>query len=181
MTDSGGIQEEGVSIGKPILILRNTTERPEAIESGCAILVGTSPINIYNYAEQLIKDNDLYNKMSQPKNVFGYGNSSKIISEIIENYLINQSLSNLNILNILKKSNLNYALNKYDRLVTINNQLKENDEFFDIIIVLTIWRRNNLEKQLIQVKRQSEIINKKVNLIVFQNSNYFDARSIIYK
>ena len=181
MTDSGGIHEEGVSIGKPILILRNTTERPEAIESGCAILVGTSPINIYNYAEQLIKDNDLYNKMSQPKNVFGYGNSSKIISEIIENYLINQSLSNLNILNILKKSNLNYALNKYDRLVTINNQLKENDEFFDIIIVLTIWRRNNLEKQLIQVKRQSEIINKKVNLIVFQNSNYFDARSIIYK
>ena len=88
MTDSGGIQEEGVSMGKPILILRKTTERPEAIESGCALLVGTDSINIYNFANKLINDNKLYNKMAKPHYVFGRGNSSKIISEIIENYLI---------------------------------------------------------------------------------------------
>ena len=181
MTDSGGIQEEGVSIGKPILILRNTTERPEAIQSGCAILVGTSSVNIYKFAEKLINDKDLYNKMSKPHYVFGKGNSSKIISEIIENYFINHSLSNPNILNILNKYDFNRTLNNYDKLISLNNNFKENDDGFDIIIVLTVWKRNNLEKQLIQVKRQSIINDKKINLIIFQNSYHTDVRKIIDK
>ena len=93
MTDSGGIQEEGVSMGKPILILRNTTERPEAIQSGCAILVGTSSNNIYKFATKLIFDNELYRKMAQSHNVYGNGNSSKIIYEIINNYFNNINIS----------------------------------------------------------------------------------------
>ena len=181
MTDSGGIQEEGVSIGKPILILRNTTERPEAIESGCAILVGTSSDNIYKFAEKLIIDSDLYNKMSKPHYVFGNGNSSKIISEIIENYFINHSLSNLNIVNIFNKYNFSLSLNNCFKSLSLNNDLNANFHFYDIIIVLTVWKRNNLEKQLIQVKRQSIINNKNVNLIVFQNSNHTDVSEIIDK
>ena len=55
MTDSGGIQEEGVSIGKPVLILRENTERPEAVKSGSAILIGTSFDKIYNFASSLLK------------------------------------------------------------------------------------------------------------------------------
>jgi len=181
MTDSGGIQEEGVSIGKPILILRNTTERPEAIESGCALLVGTSSSNIYKFAEKLLEDKDLYNKMSQPHYVFGKGNSSQIISEIIENYFINHALSNSNIFSILSKYNINPILKNYDRLISINNHLKQDIELFDAIIVLTVWKRNNLEKQLIQVKRQSIINNKLINLIIFQNSNHIDIRKIVDK
>ena len=60
-------------MGKPILILRKTTERPEAIGSGCALLVGTDSINIYNFANKLINDNKLYNKMAKPHYVFGKG------------------------------------------------------------------------------------------------------------
>jgi len=90
MTDSGGIQEEGVSIGKPILILRENTERPEAVMSGSAILVGTDPEKIYNFASLLLKNESLYNEMSQPHNVYGAGNSSKIIVNLIESYFENK-------------------------------------------------------------------------------------------
>lgn len=84
MTDSGGIQEEGISLGKPVLILRNNTERTEGIISGSAILTGTSIEKIYDYASLLIRNKEYYNKMAQPHNVYGYGNSSKIIVNIIE-------------------------------------------------------------------------------------------------
>lgn len=110
MTDSGGIQEEGVSLGKPILILRKTTERPEAIESGCALLVGTDSVNIYNSANKLINNANLYNKMAQPHYVFGRGNSSRIISEIIENYFYDDQSTNSTILNKLNKFNYSQTL-----------------------------------------------------------------------
>ena len=59
MTDSGGIQEEGVSIGKPVLILRENTERPEAVKSGNAVLTGTSSNKIYYFASLLLKNKEL--------------------------------------------------------------------------------------------------------------------------
>ena len=144
MTDSGGIQEEGVSMGKPILILRKTTERPEAIESGCALLVGTDSINIYNFANKLINDNKLYNKMAKPKNVFGKGNSSKIISEIIENYLKDNESINFNIFNELNQFNYSKTLINYDNLIYFNENSKTNLNFnlFDVVVVLTVWKRN---------------------------------------
>ena len=175
MTDSGGIQEEGVSMGKPILILRNTTERPEAIQSGCAILVGTSSNNIYKFATKLIFDNELYRKMAQSHNVYGNGNSSKIIYEIINNYF-----NNNNGLNLLNKINYTNIFINYDKLISLD--MNSNHVcLYDLIVVLTVWKRNNLENQLIQVKRQSIIKNMKVNLIVFQNSNHVDIRGIIDK
>ena len=183
MTDSGGIQEEGVSMGKPILILRKTTERPEAVGSGCALLVGTDSINIYNFANKLINDNKLYNKMAKPHYVFGRGNSSKIISEIIENYFIDNESINFNISNELNKFNYSKTLINYDNLISFNENSKTNLNFnlFDVVVVLTVWKRNNLEKQLNQVKRQSIVKFKKINLIVFQNSEHIDIKDIINK
>ena len=90
MTDSGGIQEESISIGKPVLILRENTERPEGILTGSAILTGTSPNNIYYYASLLLHNKTLYDQMARPNNVYGSGNSSQIIVNLIESYFKNK-------------------------------------------------------------------------------------------
>jgi UDP-N-acetylglucosamine 2-epimerase len=79
MTDSGGIQEESISIGKPVLILRENTERLEGIFAGSAIITGTSPNKIYYYASLLLKNRNIYDQMAKPHNVYGSGNSSIII------------------------------------------------------------------------------------------------------
>lgn len=83
MTDSGGVQEEAPSLGKPVLVLRDTTERPEGIEAGTLKLVGTEEDVIYNYACQLIDDIELYNEMANASNPYGDGNASKRIVEAI--------------------------------------------------------------------------------------------------
>ena len=93
MSDSGGIQEEAVSIGKPILILRKNTERPEAIKSGNAFLTGTSPYKIFKYASLLILNKNLYLNISKPHNIYGKGDSRITISKIIQNYF-NNNLKN---------------------------------------------------------------------------------------
>lgn len=82
LTDSGGLQEEAPSLGKPVIVLRDNTERVEALKSGTAKLVGTQPDNIYKEVEKLIIDNKAYEKMSQAINPFGDGKSSKRILEI---------------------------------------------------------------------------------------------------
>ena len=178
MTDSGGIQEEGVSIGKPILILRENTERPEAIISGSAILVGTDPENIYNFASLLLKNESLYNQMSQPHSIYGSGNSSKIIVNLIESYF-NNKLDDLyyNFSSLLNKFNYSQIISKFD--YSISNSV--NSLQFDLVIVLTIWKRNNLDRQLMQIKRQSILKNKKTNIIIFQNSNHIYVDDIISK
>lgn len=88
MSDSGGIQEEAVSIEKPILILRENTERPEAVKSWCAILTGLSYDNIYIHASSLLTNNELYKNVSKSQKIYGNGNSSIIISNIIQDYFL---------------------------------------------------------------------------------------------
>lgn len=83
LSDSGGIQEEAPSLGKPVLVLRNTTERPEAIETGTAKLVGTNIDRIVNETQRLLNDKNAYKKMSSIKNPFGDGKSSAKIKNII--------------------------------------------------------------------------------------------------
>ena len=87
ITDSGGLQEEGCSLGKPTLILRKTTERPEAIEAGNAKLIGTNEENVYANFTALLKDINLYNQMSKPSNIFGTGNSAELIINKIKAFL----------------------------------------------------------------------------------------------
>lgn len=87
ITDSGGIQEEAPSLGKPVLILRDVTEREEAIEAGSAKLIGTEENNIYKEASLLLSNEKIYNLMAKPTNAFGDGRSSKKIFDHISKLL----------------------------------------------------------------------------------------------
>ena len=84
MTDSGGIQEEAPSMDKPVLVLRDETERKEGLEAGTLLLVGTDREKIVTWAKKLLDDKDLYNKMAQAQNPYGDGRASQRIVDIIE-------------------------------------------------------------------------------------------------
>lgn len=86
LTDSGGIQEEAPSLGKPVLVMRDTTERLEGVEAGTLKLVGTETDTIVNETERLLIDVDEYKKMSNAENPYGDGKASKRIVDIIESY-----------------------------------------------------------------------------------------------
>ena len=83
LTDSGGIQEEAPSLGKPVLVMRNTTERPEGIEAGVVKLVGTGEKDIIDGALELLEDKNAYRKMSRSANPYGDGRASKKITDIL--------------------------------------------------------------------------------------------------
>lgn len=84
LTDSGGIQEEAPSLGKPVLVMRDTTERPEGIEAGTLKLVGTNEGTIYNNFKLLLEDEEEYKRMSHSSNPYGDGTACKKIADIIE-------------------------------------------------------------------------------------------------
>ena len=87
LTDSGGIQEEAPSLGKPVLVMRDTTERTEGIAAGVAKLVGTNSEKIVKETNRLLYDAALYEKMSKALNPYGNGHASRAITEIILNTL----------------------------------------------------------------------------------------------
>ncbi len=87
LTDSGGIQEEAPSLGKPVLVMRDTTERPEGIAAGTLKLVGTTEDMIYNEFSKLLSDKFEYDKMSKASNPYGDGFASKRIADILEEKL----------------------------------------------------------------------------------------------
>jgi UDP-N-acetylglucosamine 2-epimerase (non-hydrolysing) len=84
ITDSGGVQEEAPSLGKPVLVMRDTTERPEAVEAGTVLLVGTNEELIVSKALNLLNNNDDFEKMSKLHNPYGDGLASKRIVEFIK-------------------------------------------------------------------------------------------------
>lgn len=83
LTDSGGIQEEAPSLGKPVLVLRDTTERPEAVASGTVKLVGTDEDKVYNTAYKLLTDEEAYREMAESINPYGDGHTSERIVQAI--------------------------------------------------------------------------------------------------
>ena len=91
ITDSGGIQEEGPSLGKPILVLREKTERPEAVQAGTVRLVGTDEEKIVSEAISLLENPDRYDAMARVHNPYGDGQSSRRISELIASFLMTNS------------------------------------------------------------------------------------------
>ena len=84
LTDSGGIQEECPSYGVPVLVMRDTTERPEGVEAGTLKLVGTSEEVIYNTFKQLLEDKEMYDAMSNACNPYGDGHACERIADILE-------------------------------------------------------------------------------------------------
>lgn len=83
LTDSGGVQEEAAYLGKPVLVLREKTERTESIDSGVAKLVGTDPVRILSEANSLLTDEKAYDKMARPTNPYGEGSASTQIVDIL--------------------------------------------------------------------------------------------------
>lgn len=88
LTDSGGIQEEAPSLGKPVLVMRDTTERPEGIKAGTLKLVGTDEEIIYSNFKQLLDNKDSYNAMAQACNPYGDGFACKRIADVLEKDII---------------------------------------------------------------------------------------------
>lgn len=85
LTDSGGIQEEAPSLGKPVLVLRDTTERPEGVEAGTLKLVGTNKDEVYRNVKRLLDNKEEYDKMGKASNPYGDGTACEKIANIIEN------------------------------------------------------------------------------------------------
>jgi len=85
LTDSGGLQEEAPSLGKPVLVLRETTERPEAIEAGTAKIVGTNRETIVRETTRLLDDTDAYAAMARAVNPFGDGHAAERIVDALLN------------------------------------------------------------------------------------------------
>ena len=84
LTDSGGVQEEAPSLGKPVLVMRNTTERPEAVEAGTVKLVGTNTEDIVGNVTELLHNKELYRRMSETHNPYGDGHAcERIIAALI--------------------------------------------------------------------------------------------------
>lgn len=87
LTDSGGLQEEAPSLGKPVLVLRNETERPEAIDAGTVKIAGVEKDNIFNMTEELLTNKEEYDKMAKSVNPYGDGHASeRIVKAIIERF-----------------------------------------------------------------------------------------------
>ncbi len=93
LTDSGGVQEEAPSLGKPVLVMRDTTERPEAVEAGTVKLVGTDKRKIVDGVETLLSDQKEYLAMSRAHNPYGDGKASQRIVKIFEEYFKKESLA----------------------------------------------------------------------------------------
>lgn len=86
MTDSGGLQEEAPALGKPVLVLRHETERPEAVEAGTVKMAGTDENNIYELAKKLLDDKEEYDRMNKAANPYGDGKASQRIVQAIKFY-----------------------------------------------------------------------------------------------
>jgi UDP-N-acetylglucosamine 2-epimerase (non-hydrolysing) len=91
LTDSGGLQEEAPSLGKPVLVLRETTERPEAVDAGTAKLIGTDAANILKVTGELLDNPAIYRQMAMSINPFGDGKAAARIAQIVSNYLFDRT------------------------------------------------------------------------------------------
>ena len=92
ITDSGGLQEEAPAFGKPVLVVRNNTERIEAINAGCSKLIGTNTEKIYHEANILLNDSAKYKQMAKVINPFGDGNATEEIYKYCEKFLQDRNI-----------------------------------------------------------------------------------------
>lgn len=149
VTDSGGIQEEAVSLGKKLLIIRESTERYEAVYYKAAILVGINPLNIYSNITCIINNKKECNEILISKSIYGRGNSGKKIA------------------NILMK-NMPFKTEFRSSKCDLNNII------YDIIFVLTVWKRKNYIWQIELLYKQDYSKNYNILIVIYQNGNHIN-------
>jgi len=159
MTDSGGIQEEAITLGKPVLVLRDTTERPEGVFEGVSKLVGTNTSIISQWAEKLINDDVTYKQMSNSRELFGDGNAAKKIVDRLENQFGLQG-------------------GMREKLRPVGADTLQQDGY-DMVVVLTVWKRDTAEEMLRMIRQQSCLVAQKVAVVLFQNGDHVNISSIV--
>ena len=161
VTDSGGIQEEGAVLGKPILILRDTTERPEGVYAGIAKLVGTDPQHILQEMDTCLGHLEMSaDILVKARALYGDGHASKKISDLVDWYLTDRQGP--------------------PPLAPFSTGI--NEKGYDLVVVLTVWKRETLEMYLRMMTKQTVLQQRpkfKTNIIVFQNSDHLDVTGIV--
>ena len=168
LTDSGGVQEEGVSLGKAILVMRDITERPEGVLVGNAVVSGRSSARIEELAVKILSDKSVFERMSTPHFPYGYGNASIIVADVI--------WSHLHGVNSQFGPDSDSSGSGVD---TISSDVIARGT--QVVVVLTVYGRNTLDKQLGYVRSQTALQGKRVEVIVFQNGNHVDVSNIVPK
>jgi len=161
MTDSGGIQEEGITLGKPVLVLRDTTERPEGVLAGVSKLVGTNRNIILEWAEKLLSDDVVFGQMSNSNQLFGDGTAGKQIVDLLQNF--------------------SSTLSKFEdvsKSVRVDSPPASKD-VYDLVVLLTVWKRNTTETILDMIRQQSALDRGRIAVLLFQNGDHADITSIV--
>ena len=161
MTDSGGIQEEAVTLGKPVLVLRDTTERPEGVLAGAAKLVGHSAESIYTEAASLLKDPDSYRSMSGSKKTYGDGNAAGNIVRILETMLRTPPPKTLP--------------------VSSSFHNEHSTAPYENVVVVTVWKRKTITQVLKMISKQTTLMTKRTAIVVVQNGEHVDISDALHR
>lgn len=190
MTDSGGLQEEVPSMGKPVLVLRNVTERPEGVEAGTLKLVGTDTKVIYESAKELLENKQSYDKMAEAKNPFGDGNASRrIIENILYYFGINKEKSDEFIaVNSTKKEGDNMNNNSQEERMLIFDMMdrgviKASDAKYLIVAMNNYTSGNKKERLAVldMLNRGVITVNDAKDLIVVTNTSNYQENNVTDK
>ena len=158
MTDSGGIQEEAITLGKPVIVLRDTTERPEGVIAGASKLVGTETQEIVEVADDLLKNDTVYKTMSSSRQLFGDGNAAQKIVRILEKK--SQGEKKFRDVQPLAMHNLDPAV-------------------YDLVIVMTVWKRDTVDEIFRMIRQQSILHEYRVAIILFQNGKHINVKATL--
>ena len=203
LTDSGGIQEEAITLGRPVLVLRDTTERPEGILAGASHLVGSREDAIIEWSDLLLSDSHTYKKMSNSKMLFGDGSAARQIVQILENAQLGKvefgsQGSRDNSQHDLRLSASDYEL-KWKTATGVDHKRQEHaavsllrrephidtalrmEVEYDIVIVITVWKRNTVAELLKMISTQTALYQNRVAVIVFQNGEHVNISAAVQK
>ena len=203
LTDSGGIQEEAITLGKPVLILRDTTERPEGILAGASHLVGSREDTIVEWSNLLLKDSRMYDKMSNSKFLFGDGSAARQIVHLLEHADlvkvksgsqcsrdVSEQHPKLPEADAELKCHMRTRADCKRQLpeeVSSSGRNPHNDTAqhveveYDIVVVVTVWKRNTVAELLKMISTQTALYQRCVAVILFQNGEHVNISAVVHQ
>jgi hypothetical protein len=165
LTDSGGIQEEAVSMGKPVLILRDNTERPEGVHAGAAVLVGSNVDTICRHVNSVLLDPRIYETMISSQQLYGDGHASERIVSILLQHSAHPSARAL--VSTFGKGQMP------EPLPTLVSPIQQ--QIPALVLILTVWKRDTLSIICDMIFSQTIIPMFKTKIYIFQNSAYLNV------